>query len=78
MPGLVMSDEDRQREILAYVRELQQTETRLAGMREDDKDRPGVEETIGMIREQLRVRGHDGAAPHQRAAKRVQRAEESR
>lgn len=78
MPGLAMTDEDRQREVAAYVRELQQNESRLAGMPDDDKARADVEQTIAMVREQLRLRGHEGSAPHQRAATRVKRGEESR
>jgi hypothetical protein len=78
MSGLAMTDEDRQREIAAYVRELAQTEARLAGMPEGADGRGDVEQTLADIREQLRIRGHEGTAPHQRAAKRVQRAEESR
>jgi hypothetical protein len=69
--GLAMTDEDRAREITAYLRELQQTEARLAGMPEDADDRGDVEQTVEQIREQLRARGHDGAAPHQRATRRT-------
>lgn len=65
-----MTDEDRAREIAAYVRELDQNTKRLAGMPADDRGRGEVEQTIADIREQLRLRGHDGAAPHQRAARR--------
>jgi hypothetical protein len=71
MPGLAMTDEDRQREIAAYVRELAQTEARLAGMPEGADGRGDVEQTLADIREQLALRGHEGAAPHQRATRRT-------
>lgn len=78
MPGLIMTDEDRAREVAAYVRELEQNESRLASMSEDHKDRATVEETIAGVREQLRVRGHSAQAPHKRASQRVVKAEETR
>lgn len=78
MSGLPATDEDRAREVAAYVRELAQNEARLAGLAEDHRQRPVVEETIADIRAQLQLRGHQGTAPHQRAAKRVRQPEEAR
>lgn len=78
MAGLPLTDEDRVREIAAYVRELEQNEARLAGMADDHRDRGTVEQTIADVREQLRVRGHQGSAPRDRAAKRVRQPEEVR
>lgn len=78
MSGLTMTDEDRAREVEAYVRELNQTEARLAGMEEGSKQHAEVAQTVDDIREQLRLRGHQAKAPHERAAKRMRTPEESR
>jgi hypothetical protein len=68
--GLPRSDEDRAREIAAYLRELAQNEGRLRNLDDGHPDRPRVERTIEDIQDQLRVRGHEGAAGHRRASKR--------
>jgi hypothetical protein len=70
MGGLVMSDEDRAREIAAYLRERAQNEGRLRNLPEDDAERGRLEQTIEEIEQQLRVRGHEGVAPSRRASKR--------
>ena len=70
----VLSDEDRAREIAAYIRELGQNEGRLKGLSESHADRERVEGTIRDIQEQLRLRGYEGSAPQRRAAKREGRA----
>lgn len=74
----ILTDEDRAREIAAYVRELNQNEGRLASLPETHADRERVQQTIDGIHEQLRLRGYEAAAPHRRAAKRDRAGQEVR
>lgn len=73
MPGLHMTDEERRAQIGALIDELGQYERRAAGSLEDD--RRVWEDRAEQVREQLRLRGHEGVAPRQRAAKRMRPAE---
>jgi hypothetical protein len=74
MPGLHMTDEERRAQITALIDEMGQYERRAKGASDDD-DRAKWEDRVEQVREQLRLRGHDGAAPHQRASKRTRSTE---
>jgi hypothetical protein len=74
MPGLQITDEERRAQIAALIDEMGQYERRAKGASDDD-DRAKWEDRVEQVREQLRLRGHDGAAPHQRASKRARSSE---
>lgn len=72
MPGLLVTVEERAAQVRALTDELSGYERRVAAAR-IDKDDDAAEKWEGradQVREQLRVRGAEASAPHQRAAKR--------
>jgi hypothetical protein len=77
MPGLNLSVENMAADVAALVRELKHLETR-AGAASSDDEKARLEDRVGQVREQLRLRGAQGEAPQRRAAKRDDRPQEAR
>jgi hypothetical protein len=71
--GLRMSREERAADLAAYVQELQSAEARVATAT-NDADRAEWEGRVELIREQLALRGHEGAPPVKRATRRTRDA----
>lgn len=85
MEGLPMTDELRAAELRALQEELEGVESKITMARESHEDAETRERRVSRlekradaIREQQRIRGAEGAAPHRRAAKRGQPGAETR
>jgi hypothetical protein len=70
MAGLHMSDVERAAQIRALLDELGQYERRAAG-EANEETKASWTARADEVREQLRLRGHEGSPPRQRAAKRL-------
>lgn len=74
MPGLQMTEENKRTELSALIAEMKGYEHR-ASVATDDDDREKWQRRVGEVREQLRLRGHEGSPPQARAAKRTRPSE---
>jgi hypothetical protein len=75
--GLQLTEENKAAQIAALVREAEGYEARSRASRSDE-DRERWADRAEQVREQLRLRGQDAAAPVRRASKRLAADAETR